>query len=740
LIVPLIAVALTTNFVWASPTTLYIPDVIDLGLGIGDTFTIDIMVDEIGYPGLWGAQFELTFNSDVLQGVSKQVNLALLGSWGGTPLEVSGPGFNNTLGKLGLFSMFLLETGDEWVCPEIYAPDWLAKVTFQIVKLGESDIILGPNTGLKDPWGAEIPLDAMDDGYFRCVDSATIPQPSFTITPADYPLQGFNTTFEGTGNPAAGRSIVTYKWYFWRNLREELFWPIVTTQDTTQNYTVRGTWTVTLTAIDDTDVAGTTTGYVRIYSHDVAITAIQTNATQGEYPRSLRADIRDIVEVNVTAENQGDFPETFDVTAFWVADIAGEIVSGIIDTEPDVPLAAEANTTLTFYWDTEGRNITHPFTYGVRANASVVPDEWDRERGTGKMTDNEFIGRAHRIRFHDIAVISVSANATLVSPGDMVEIAVTVLNEGDFLEEDIHVTAYYDSTAIATQLIYQMHNQSYSASNLPGNHTATLTFLWDTTGVPPAIYTISAQATTVPDEYDTSDNTCVDGKVRWEGVPFAIFIYSPFEPVMGEIVTFNASLSYDEDGTIVSYVWDFGDDSYGEGMVTEHAYAADGTYIVSLTVTDNEGLSDTATEMVEVITPLPGMYLANLVKKSAWPGKRHFNVARHGRYNPLYGKVKNLGTSPVNVKVVFSIYNYHSGMFLDTLQTPEYELAVGEEHTLSADFDTDAFGTGKFYVEAQCWFDSNGNNTPDEPGEKIKTFAFAVVAGGGKAGTAFKLQ
>jgi PKD repeat protein len=175
-------------------------------------------------------------------------------------------------------------------------------------------------------------------------------------------------------------------------------------------------------------------------------------------------------------------------------------------------------------------------------------------------------------------------------------------------------------------------------------------------------------------------------------------------------------------------------------MVTEHAYAVDGTYIVSLTVTDNEGLSDTATEMVEVITPLPGMYLANLVKRSAWPSKRHFNVARHGRYNPLYGKIKNLGTSAVNAKVVFSIYNYHSGMFLDTVETPEYELAVGEERTLSADFDTDAFGTGKFYVEAQCWFDSNGNNTTDEPGEKIKTFAFAVVAGGGKAGTEFKIQ
>ena len=54
--------------------------------------------------------------------------------------------------------------------------------------------------------------------------------------------------------------------------------------------------------------------------------------------------------------------------------------------------------------------------------------------------------------------------------------------------------------------------------------------------------------------------------------------------------SFDGSGSQDPDGSIASYVWDFGDGTPdGSGATPSHTYAAAGTYTVTLTVTDNKG-------------------------------------------------------------------------------------------------------------------------------------------------------
>lgn len=63
---------------------------------------------------------------------------------------------------------------------------------------------------------------------------------------------------------------------------------------------------------------------------------------------------------------------------------------------------------------------------------------------------------------------------------------------------------------------------------------------------------------------------------------------------VGVPITFDGSGSYDSDGgAIASYTWDFGDGTTGTGMTAKHTYAAAGEYIVTLTVVDNEGVSNT---------------------------------------------------------------------------------------------------------------------------------------------------
>ena len=63
---------------------------------------------------------------------------------------------------------------------------------------------------------------------------------------------------------------------------------------------------------------------------------------------------------------------------------------------------------------------------------------------------------------------------------------------------------------------------------------------------------------------------------------------------------FDGSASSDPDGTIASYSWDFGDSSSGTGATANHTYSAAGTYTVQLTVTDNDGASNTTSKSVTV--------------------------------------------------------------------------------------------------------------------------------------------
>lgn len=66
----------------------------------------------------------------------------------------------------------------------------------------------------------------------------------------------------------------------------------------------------------------------------------------------------------------------------------------------------------------------------------------------------------------------------------------------------------------------------------------------------------------------------------------------------------DSSASTDSDGSIVSYDWDFGDSATGSGQTTSHAYTTEGSYSVSVTVTDDRGGVDTATEVV-VVNAIP---------------------------------------------------------------------------------------------------------------------------------------
>jgi len=63
---------------------------------------------------------------------------------------------------------------------------------------------------------------------------------------------------------------------------------------------------------------------------------------------------------------------------------------------------------------------------------------------------------------------------------------------------------------------------------------------------------------------------------------------------------FDASSSYDNDGSITTYGWDFGDGTIASSSVTSHSYSQEGNYSVSLKVTDNTGATNSTSQQVTV--------------------------------------------------------------------------------------------------------------------------------------------
>jgi len=87
--------------------------------------------------------------------------------------------------------------------------------------------------------------------------------------------------------------------------------------------------------------------------------------------------------------------------------------------------------------------------------------------------------------------------------------------------------------------------------------------------------------------------------------PIASFTYTPENPAINQTITFNASNSTDPDGTITSYEWDFGDGTItntAEEIIT-HFYSSAGDYITNLTVTDDDGATNSTTKTLTIYPP-----------------------------------------------------------------------------------------------------------------------------------------
>jgi parallel beta-helix repeat protein len=115
--------------------------------------------------------------------------------------------------------------------------------------------------------------------------------------------------------------------------------------------------------------------------------------------------------------------------------------------------------------------------------------------------------------------------------------------------------------------------------------------------------------------------------------PVASFNWIPPQPCVNETTSFDARNSYDFDGQIANYFWDFGDGSTVNetNPTVNHAYAFPKAHNVTLTVTDNEGFSSSVTK--SITTTKMNSTISIMSSPSAPILRQNANI--HGSITPL---------------------------------------------------------------------------------------------------------
>jgi PKD repeat protein len=104
--------------------------------------------------------------------------------------------------------------------------------------------------------------------------------------------------------------------------------------------------------------------------------------------------------------------------------------------------------------------------------------------------------------------------------------------------------------------------------------------------------------------------------------PSAVIDAAPREGAAPLSVRFDGCYSHDDDGTIVEYRWDFGDPASTGTQVADacdHTFTQTGTYLVKLTVIDDEGLIDSQ-QIAVVVTNAAPVAVAAVSNENPLPG------------------------------------------------------------------------------------------------------------------------
>jgi len=508
-------------------------------------YTISIKTDYNG-TDIQSWQFTLSYNPDILHGVSV-TNGDLITKEKDSSAQFLPGAFDNTAGTLSLTAAFFFFF-EPAPAPITYGPGTLANVTFTVVGVGESSITIGPETKLigytEDGYGVEYYIidaatmpDHIQHGYFDnrgapeihdvAVDEVTAPAETIAGKSVNISVilrnQGtedesvnvtvsYDSTVIDTATgimlEKATSKAVQFSWDT----------PPVTANT---NYNITAEIPPVTGEIDTADNKGTT--LIKLVArHDVSV--------KDGLEAPTTAIIGELININATVENQGSFDENVNVA---VKVSYGGVVIGTIGTIQNLTLKALTSTTIQFNWTTTD---LAPGTYRITANAAIEADE--------DSLDNTEICDIKLMLGHDVVVKHISA-PTEAFVGELVNIRVFVVNEGGHNETfEVKVTVSHDITVIETQ--------TKNVTLLLETHPAEdLFFKWNTTGVAPASYNITAKAILDKDvkPYNNLKSVLIDVELPPGAIDGTITDASTGNPIKGANVTANGhSATTDTEG------------------------------------------------------------------------------------------------------------------------------------------------------------------------------------------------
>ena len=384
-------------------------------------------------------------------------------------------------------------------------------------------------------------------------------------------------------------------------------------------YDSSGNYTVTLT-VDDGESTTTATKSITVYNQTpIAVITAAATVNKNEsatYDASLTSDPNGDaltytwdfgggvtatgVTVNHTFTTSGNHMVLMTVSDGEISTNMSKLITVVNQTPIPVvtgPDIVNKNTLLTL----DGSQSSDP-------NGDSLTHTWDFEDGTTKTGVS--ITHSFTIRgFHNVKLT--------VSDGESsswVYKTIEVLNKAP------------NVILLSPESVDKNSNITFDASQTTDFDGDTLNYFWEFGDGNTAIgatathaYATSGTFTVKLTVSDGESPTIVNKEITVLNQGPTAVISAPDTAFKKKAVNFDADLSTDPNGDLLTYVWDFGDGTpTATGDTTVHVYASSGTYTITLTVSDGESSSSTS-KIITVVNqaPIAEINSSNAVNKNA---------------------------------------------------------------------------------------------------------------------------
>jgi Zn-dependent metalloprotease len=491
-------------------------------------------------------------------------------------------------------------------CEIANSPGWTTRMAFDIFTRA-NQVYWTPSTTFQQ--GAEGARDAATDLGYPCTDvrnafavvGITIGCPGLPMADFTFTTSHLNRTVNFTdASTCDSCTVTTWDWDFGDGNTS-------TAQNPTHTYAADGTYTVTLTVTDDTSDTDSTSKDVTVPGPPPAV-----GNTEIFGSRSVAANRRAMPFT---------MPETGTISAVNMYHDAGtgSMILGVYEGEgmPTNRLGVTPSTPLNPAADWQSIDLTAPVQI---TGGTTVWLAWVYENNPGIAYKTGSPGRVQ---------------SDQLWAGGMPDPFGTGV-QADFLYS---IFAYYDTGGPPPNIpptadfTYSINDLTVTFTDASTDSDGTIvSWLWDfgdgnTSTAQNPVHTYATYGTytvtlTVTDDDDATDSVSKDVTLTAPTPPTAGFTYTT------DCLTACFTDTSTDDGTIVSWLWDFGDGNTSTQQNPCHTYAAAGTYTVTLTVTDDDTLTDSTSQSVTVVDcPQDEMYVNDITQTPTIRGKNYISNA-----------------------------------------------------------------------------------------------------------------